>query len=216
MTVVTRIAPSPTGDPHVGTAYIGLFNYAFAKRHNGKFIFRLEDTDQERLQEGTEQRLQEMFVWLGIEPDESPFKGGPNGPYRQSNRLDLYQEFAEQLVQAGKAYRAFETAEELTAMRTEQRQLGRPLGYDGRGRSVSAEEQERRAQAGEPHVIRFLAPDDGETVVRDRLRGDIAIPNSEVRDAVRSEEHTSELQSRGHLVCRLLLEKKNNTGGMVV
>lgn len=184
MTVVTRIAPSPTGDPHVGTAYIGLFNYALAKQAGGKFIFRLEDTDQERLLAGTEQRLQDMFTWLGIEPDESPFVGGPNGPYRQSNRLDMYQEYAEQLVKEGKAYRAFETAEELEQMRTEQRQLGRPLGYDGRGREVPAEEQERRAAAGEEHVIRFRTPDDGETIIRDRLRGDIAIPNSEVRDAV--------------------------------
>ncbi|MFA5551969.1 MAG: glutamate--tRNA ligase family protein, partial [Trueperaceae bacterium] len=86
MEVVTRIAPSPTGDPHVGTAYIGLFNYVFAKHHGGKFILRLEDTDRQRYQAGAEQRILEMFTWLGIEPEEGPGIGGENGPYRQSER----------------------------------------------------------------------------------------------------------------------------------
>src|SRR5690554_3825218 len=141
MKVVTRIAPSPTGDPHVGTAYIGLFNYVFAKRHGGRFVFRLEDTDRQRYQPEAEQRLLEMFEWLGIEPDEGPELGGANGPYRQSERLEIYRRHADLLLETGKAYRAFETAEELEAMRLEQKRLGRPLGYDGRGRSVPREEQ---------------------------------------------------------------------------
>jgi glutamyl-tRNA synthetase len=184
MEVVTRIAPSPTGDPHVGTAYIGLFNYVFAKHHGGKFILRLEDTDRQRYQAGAEQRILEMFTWLGIEPEEGPGIGGENGPYRQSERLDTYRQHVQQLLDSGKAYRAFESAEELEAMRTEQKRLNRPLGYDGRGRSMPREEQERRAAAGEPHVVRLLTPDEGEVTFRDRLRGDVSIPAGEVRDLV--------------------------------
>jgi glutamyl/glutaminyl-tRNA synthetase len=109
MSVVTRIAPSPTGDPHVGTAYVGLFNYAFAKRHGGRFILRLEDTDRQRYQEGTEARILSMLEWLGLTPDEGPGLGGEHGPYRQSERLPLYKAHAEELIARGKAYRAFET-----------------------------------------------------------------------------------------------------------
>src|SRR5690554_4315677 len=184
MEVVTRIAPSPTGDPHVGTAYIGLFNYVFAKHHGGKFILRLEDTDRQRYSEGAEQRILEMFDWLGIEPEEGPGIGGRNGPYRQSERLDIYRQHVQQLLDAGKAYRAFETAEELDAMRTEQKRLNRPLGYDGRGRAVPKDEQERRAAAGEPHVVRLITPDEGEVTFVDRLRGDVTVPAGEVRDLV--------------------------------
>lgn len=184
MNVVTRIAPSPTGDPHVGTAYVGLFNYAYAKRHGGRFVFRLEDTDRERYDAASEARILEMFEWLGIRPDEGPGVGGPNGPYRQSERLEVYREHAQRLLDAGAAYRAFETADELDAMRTEQKRRGQPLGYDGRGRAVPPEEQERRAEAGEPHVIRLRTPDDGQTGFADLLRGEVAIPNAEIKDPV--------------------------------
>lgn len=190
MEVVTRIAPSPTGDPHVGTAYIGLFNYVFTKRHGGRFIFRLEDTDRQRYQPGAEERILEMFSWLGIMPDEGPAIGGEaaiggeNGPYRQSERLEIYREYAHKLLEEGKAYRAFETAEELEAMRLEQRRLGRPLGYDARGRSVPRDEQEKRAAAGEPHVVRLITPDEGEVTFIDRLRGPVSVPAAEVRDQV--------------------------------
>jgi len=184
MDVVTRIAPSPTGDPHVGTAYVGLFNYVFAKRNGGRFVFRLEDTDRQRYQAGAEARILEMFSWLGIEPDEGPAHGGPHGPYRQSERLPLYREHVDRLLAAGKAYRAFETSEELDEMRAGQKRLNQPLGYDGRGRSVDAAEQSRRAAAGEEHVVRLITPDVGSTTFKDRLRGDITIANSEVRDPV--------------------------------
>ncbi|HLU82781.1 MAG TPA: glutamate--tRNA ligase family protein, partial [Trueperaceae bacterium] len=149
MEVVTRIAPSPTGDPHVGTAYVGLFNYVFAKHNGGRFVFRLEDTDRQRYQSGAEARILEMFTWLGIEPDEGPVHGGPNGPYRQSERLDVYSQHVARLVAEGKAYRAFETAQELDVMRADQKRLNQPLGYDGRGRSLDPAEQSRRAAAGE-------------------------------------------------------------------
>ena len=184
MTVVTRIAPSPTGDPHVGTAYVGLFNYAFAKHHGGRFIFRLEDTDRQRYQADAEARIMDMFTWLGIMPDEGPVRGGPNGPYRQSERLTLYLEHAARLLDEGKAYRAFETSDELDAMRAEQRRLGQPLGYDGRGRKVARAEQERRAARGEANVIRLVTPDDGATSFPDLLRGEVSIHNDEIRDAV--------------------------------
>jgi len=184
MNVVTRIAPSPTGDPHVGTAYVGLFNFAFAKRHGGRFVFRLEDTDRERYHAASERRILEMFSWLGIEPDEGPGIGGPNGPYRQSERLELYQARIHELLVAGHAYRAFETADELDAMRAEQRRRGQPLGYDGRGRELSTAEQARRAKAGEAHVVRLRTPDEGATRFNDMLRGEIAIPNGEIKDPV--------------------------------
>ena len=184
MNVVTRIAPSPTGDPHVGTAYVGLFNYVFAKRHEGRFVFRLEDTDRERYDPVSEGRILDMFEWLGIRPDEGPEIGGENGPYRQSERLDVYRRHAEELLAAGTAYRAFEGADELEAMREEQRRLGRSLGYDGRGRDLPREEQERRAAAGDAHVVRLRTPDEGETAFHDLLRGQVAIPNDEIRDTV--------------------------------
>ena len=184
MTVVTRIAPSPTGDPHVGTAYVGLFNYALAKRHGGRFVFRLEDTDRERYDADAEAAILAMFDWLGIRPDEGPEIGGPNGPYRQSERLEIYRTHVDALLEAGAAYRAFETAEELDAMRAEQKQRGLPLGYDGRGATVPREEQERRAAAGEPHVVRLRTPEAGETTFHDLLRGDVTIPNAEIKDPV--------------------------------
>ena len=100
MEVVTRIAPSPTGDPHVGTAYVGLFSYVLAKKHGGRFIFRLEDTDRQRYQEQSERRILEMFEWIGLHPDESPATSGPGAPYRQSERLDIYREHVDMLLES--------------------------------------------------------------------------------------------------------------------
>ncbi len=182
--VVTRIAPSPTGDPHVGTAYMSLFDYVFARQQGGRFILRIEDTDQSRYRADAEANISEILDWLGLSPDESPAKGGPNAPYRQTERKAIYQRYAEQLLAEGKAYRAFETPEELDAIRAELRHKGLSYGYDGRGRHLSADESERRAAAGEPFVIRLISPDEGDTVVRDALRGEIRVPNREVMDAV--------------------------------
>lgn len=184
MSVVTRIAPSPTGDPHVGTAYMSLFDYVFAKKHGGKFILRLEDTDQKRLNPESEKQVTEALEWLGLAPDESPLKGGPNAPYRQTERKDIYQTYAQELLDKGLAYRAFETPEELESIREDLRRRGIQHGYDGRGRTVSKEESEQRAAAGEPFVVRLISPDEGETVVKDALRGNIRVPNKEVTDAV--------------------------------
>ncbi|MGQ9692561.1 MAG: glutamate--tRNA ligase [Thermaceae bacterium] len=176
--VVTRIAPSPTGDPHVGTAYIAIFNYVWAKKNGGRFIVRIEDTDRTRYVPGAEERILAALKWLGIPYDEGPDIGGPNGPYRQSERLSLYRKHAEELLQRGWAYRAFETPEELEAIRREKG------GYDGRARGIPPEEAERRAQRGEPHVIRLKVPRPGTTEVKDELRGRVVYNNEEIPDVV--------------------------------
>ena len=181
---VTRIAPSPTGDPHVGTAYMSLFDYIFAKQQGGTFILRVEDTDQKRYQPEAEARVLAALSWLGLEPDESPATGGPNAPYRQTERKQIYAEHARKLLEEGKAYRAFETTEELAAIREELQRKGLGYGYDGRGRTVPKDESERRAAAGEPFAVRLITPDEGETVVHDLLRGVVRIPNREVPDMV--------------------------------
>ncbi|MCL7463288.1 glutamate--tRNA ligase [Pseudomonas sp. NW5] len=175
-TVRTRIAPSPTGDPHVGTAYIALFNLCFARQHGGQFILRIEDTDQVRSTRESEQQIFDALRWLGIEWDEGPDVGGPYGPYRQSERSELYQRYARQLVEQGDAFYCFCTPEELDQMRAEQMARGETPRYDGRGLQLSAEEVARRLAAGEPHVIRMKVPSEGVCVVQDMLRGEVEIP----------------------------------------
>lgn len=182
MSVVTRIAPSPTGDPHVGTAYIGLFNRTLARQAGGKFILRIEDTDRGRYVADSETRIFQMMQWLGLEPDESPLQGGPNGPYRQSERFDLYGDYARQLVESGHAYYAFETPEELTALREQAQQAGRVIAIPSR--DLSAGEAQRRVDAGEAAVIRLKVDREGETVVNDRLRDPIHFQNREIDDKV--------------------------------
>lgn len=182
--MVTRIAPSPTGDPHVGTAYVGLFNYVFAKQQGGKFILRIEDTDRERYQAASETRIIQMMHWLGLDPDESPSKGGPHAPYRQSERLEIYRRHAQALLDSGHLYRAFETPDELDAIREELRRKGKTPGYDGRARATSPTESDRRAAAGEPFVLRLKLPRQGDIAFTDRLRGEIRIHESELFDAV--------------------------------
>ena len=118
--VRVRIAPSPTGDPHVGTAYIGLFNYVFAKHNNGDFLLRIEDTDRTRFSETSEQQIFDMMRWLGINYDEGPDIGGDRGPYRQSERFSIYKEYAEKLVEKGEAYYCFCTPERLQKLRERQ------------------------------------------------------------------------------------------------
>lgn len=175
---MTRIAPSPTGDPHVGTAYIALFNYVWAKKNGGRFLVRIEDTDRARYVPGAEERILAALKWLGISYDEGPDIGGPHGPYRQSERLPLYRAHAEELLRRGFAYRAFETPEELERIRKEKG------GYDGRARNIPPEEAEERARRGEPHVIRLKVPRPGVTEVRDELRGVVVYDNAEIPDVV--------------------------------
>ncbi|MCG6962466.1 MAG: glutamate--tRNA ligase [Acidobacteria bacterium] len=182
--VRTRIAPSPTGDPHVGTAYVALFNLAFARQHGGQFILRIEDTDQVRSDVASEAMIYDALRWLGLEWDEGPDVGGPHGPYRQSERAEIYREHAERLVASGDAYPCFCTKERLDALRAEQREKKLALGYDGHCRSIPPQEAERRRKAGEAHVIRLAMPREGESVVRDLLRGVIRFPNEQIDDQV--------------------------------
>jgi len=184
MTVRTRIAPSPTGDPHVGTAYVALFNYALARKHGGQFILRIEDTDRERTSQASEAMIFEALHWLGLQWDEGPDVGGPCGPYRQSERTAIYREHAEELVRRGAGYPCFCTRERLAALREEQKARKANFGYDGRCRALPQEEAGRRRTAGEPHVVRLAMPRGGETVVRDLLRGEVRFDNAQLDDQV--------------------------------
>ncbi len=179
-----RIAPSPTGDLHVGTAYIGLFNYCFAKKNNGVFILRVEDTDRLRSRRQYEDRIYEGLQWLGLSYDEGPDVGGPYGPYRQSERGEIYREHCAKLVEAGKAYPCFCSAETLEAIRKETREKGGAGGYDKRCKALSPEDVQRRIAAGDPHVIRLDVPADGECVIQDELFGEVRYPYSQIDDQV--------------------------------
>ena len=182
--VRTRIAPSPTGDPHVGTAYVALFNYAFARQNEGSFILRIEDTDRGRSTVESEAMILEALSWLGLEWDEGPDVGGPYGPYRQSERTEIYREHVDRLVDSGAAYPCFCTRERLEALRSEQKAAKQQFGYDRHCRALDQEEVRRRIDAGEPHVIRLAMPTSGETVAHDLLRGEISIANAQVDDQV--------------------------------
>lgn len=176
----TRIAPSPTGDPHVGTAYIALFNMAFARKMGGKFILRIEDTDQTRSTPESEKMILDALRWLGLDWAEGPDVGGEYGPYRQSERGDIYAQYAMELVEKGHAFYAFETSEELDQMRNEQREQGLQPKYDGRALSLSQEEIQAKLDAGIPYVIRMKIPEEGICHVQDMLRGEIEIDWSQV------------------------------------
>jgi glutamyl-tRNA synthetase len=171
--VRVRVAPSPTGDPHVGTAYQALFNYAFAKKHGGQFILRIEDTDQARSTLRSEQAILDSLHWLGLSWDEGPDVGGPHGPYRQSERREVHRRHVEQLLEAGHAYRCFCAKERLDRMRIENRDKKAFPGYDRFCRTMSPVESAQRARSGEAYVIRMKVPETGECVMHDLLRGEI-------------------------------------------
>ncbi|MCS7181691.1 MAG: glutamate--tRNA ligase [Thermoanaerobaculum sp.] len=183
--VRTRIAPSPTGDPHVGTAYVALFNYAWAKKNGGQFILRIEDTDRERSSRASEQMIFDSLHWLGLSWDEGPDVGGPHAPYRQSERTAIYQQYAEELMERGGAYPCFCTKERLDALREQQRQAKAPvMGYDRHCRALPKGEAKARRRAGEPHVVRLAMPTEGVTRVRDFLRGELEFDNTLIDDQV--------------------------------
>lgn len=175
MTVRTRVAPSPTGDPHVGTAYIALFNYCFAKQHGGEFILRIEDTDQARSSRESEQAIYDSLSWIGLNWDEGPDCGGAAGPYRQSERSDIYKKYAQQLIDEGKAFYCFATSEELDEMRKQQMAEGLQPKYDGRGLKLSAEEIAANLAEGKPYVVRMKIPESGSFSFDDYLRGEVEI-----------------------------------------
>ena len=176
MTVRTRIAPSPTGDPHVGTAYIALFNLCFARAHGGQFILRIEDTDQARSTAASEQAILDSLRWLGLEWDEGPDIGGACGPYRQSERMELYGEYALQLVREGNAFVCYRTPEELDTLREARREAGDSTALKPADLQLAEEEVARREAAGMPYVIRMMVPDEpGACVIEDLLRGSIEL-----------------------------------------
>ena len=184
MEVRTRIAPSPTGHPHIGTLYMALFNLIFARHHGGKFLLRIEDTDQTRSRPEYETSIYESLKWLGISWDEGPDVGGPYGPYRQSERTELYQKACFDLLKAGKAYKCFTTAEELAEMRIVSQKMGGKGGYDRRHRNLSPEEIAAFEASGRPFVIRLKVPLSGEVVFQDAIKGRISTPCSDVGDQV--------------------------------
>lgn len=180
--VRVRIAPSPTGDPHVGTAYTTLFNYVFAKQNAGKLVFRLEDTDQKRSKSSSEQQLSEYLSWLNLRWDEGPDVGGDYGPYRQSERLEIYDTYIKKLIEENKAYPCFCTAERLAEVRKEQK--GAITGYDRHCRDLCPDEAAKRIASGETHVYRMKMPLEGKTTYVDELRGEISFDNSQIDDQV--------------------------------
>ena len=188
--VRVRIAPSPTGDPHVGTAYIGLLNYVFARQRGGKFVLRIEDTDRTRFVPESEQMIFDALRWTGLTWDEGPDVGGPFGPYRQSERTEIYREYCEVLLQSGHAYRAFETADELEAERKTQMASKLPPKYNGPSRRYTTEQVQSALAERKPYTVRLRVPQ-GEasagtasTTFRDELRGDVTFDHANVDDQV--------------------------------
>ncbi len=179
-TVRTRVAPSPTGDPHVGTAYIALFNLCFARQHGGQFILRIEDTDQVRSTPESEQQILSALQWLGLNWDEGPDVGGPHAPYRQSERSAIYKEHAQILIDKGHGFHCFCSSERLDTLREEQMAAKTNLGYDGLCASLSADEVAQRLAAGESSVVRMKVPREGICEIDDLLRGRIEIPWEQV------------------------------------
>jgi len=179
-----RIAPSPTGDPHVGTAYIGLLNFIYARQRGGQFVLRIEDTDRARFISTSEQMIFDSLRWLGIGWDEGPDIGGPYGPYRQSERTEIYREYVQKLLESGHAYRSFETAEELEAMRKSQIAAKLPPRYNGAHRELNAAQIAGFEAEGRSAVVRLKVPVEGETTFRDELRGDVTFSHNNVDDQV--------------------------------
>jgi len=179
-----RIAPSPTGDPHVGTAYIGLINFIYARQRKGQFILRIEDTDRTRFVSSSEQMIFDALKWVGLTWDEGPDVGGPYGPYRQSERTEIYREHAELLLTNQTAYRCFCTSDELEAARKQQIAAKLPPRYAGTCRHLSPEQTEANLAEGKSFVIRMKVPAEGSTTFTDELRGSITFDHFNVDDQV--------------------------------
>ncbi|HEV7204746.1 MAG TPA: glutamate--tRNA ligase [Jatrophihabitans sp.] len=171
-----RVAPSPTGDPHVGTAYMSLFNLGFARRHGGQFVLRIEDTDRARFRADSEQQIFDMLRWLDLQWDEGPEVGGPYAPYRQSERLDTYRPFVDQLLADGHAYHCWCSSERLAEMREKQRAEKLPTGYDRLCVGKTAEERQALGGATDTPVVRMLIPDDPPLTFTDVIRGEVSAP----------------------------------------
>jgi glutamyl-tRNA synthetase len=189
--VRVRFAPSPTGGLHLGGVRTVLFNYLFAKKNNGVFFLRIEDTDQNRWVAGAEEYIMEALEWLGIAPDETIGKNEKFGPYKQSERKQLYKQYADELIQSGHAYYAFDTAESLDAQRKEQEEQGKTFIYNWHNREkldtslvISDQETEKRIANGEEYVIRFKTPVDETLHLKDIIRGDVKFETNLLDDKV--------------------------------
>jgi glutamyl-tRNA synthetase len=189
--VRVRFAPSPTGPLHIGGVRTALFNYLFAKKNNGTFVLRVEDTDQNRYVDGAEQYIIESLNWCNIPFDEGPGKNEKFGPYRQSERKHLYKQYAEELINKGKAYYAFDTPEELDELRKDHEANGKTFIYNWHNRekltnsiSLSKEDVEKRIASGDDYVIRFWSPQDETLHLKDIIRGDIQIDTNVLDDKV--------------------------------
>ncbi len=183
-TVRVRFAPSPTGYVHIGSLRTALYNYLFARKNNGINILRIEDTDRNRLVEGAEENLLRTMAWAGIDFDESINKEGAFGPYRQSERLDIYKKHIDRLIEKGHAYYCFATAEELDQMRREQEARGEAPRYDGRYRDYPPDQARERIEKGESYVVRMKVPASGETCFNDIVRGEVTFRNELLDDQV--------------------------------
>lgn len=184
MKIRTRIAPSPTGHPHVGTLYMALFNLIFAKANNGSFILRIEDTDQKRSRPEYEESIYESLKWINLQWDEGPDVGGDYGPYRQSERSEIYRKYCDQLIKDGKAYKCFTTGAELEEMRLIAKKTGKKIGYDRRHRNLSPEEIKAFEDEGRPFVVRLKVPLTGEVEFKDEIKGVIKVPCADIDDQV--------------------------------
>ena len=182
--VRVRYAPSPTGNPHIGNIRTAMFNWLFARRHDGQFVVRVEDTDQGRITEGAVDHILDGLQWLGIDWDEGPRVGGPYGPYFQSERLERYHAAAEQLVASGNAYRCYCTPERVAELRKEQARNKQRQGYDSRCRHLCDAERAANEAAGLPSVLRFAMPQSGVTSVEDVIRGHVEWQNELTDDFV--------------------------------
>lgn len=189
--VRVRFAPSPTGPLHIGGVRTALFNYLFAKKHGGDFILRIEDTDQKRFVEGAEEYVIESLNWAGIPHNEGQGVGGEYGPYKQSERMHLYKEYADYLLENDKAYYAFDSSEELTEARERSQKEGKTFAYDAITRqylknstSLSADEVKQRMESGEPYVIRIKLPRNEEVRFHDEIRGWVVVNTANMDDKV--------------------------------
>ncbi|MDO4629922.1 MAG: glutamate--tRNA ligase [Planctomycetia bacterium] len=213
--IKTRFAPSPTGYMHIGNLRTALYAYLTARCLGGKFILRIEDTDQDRKVDGAVQVIYDTLKIAGLHNDEGPDCGGPNGPYVQSERLEIYRKYAEQLVEQGDAYYCFCTKDRLAALHEEQENpeyKGRH-GYDGHCRDLPKEEVEALLAAGTPHVIRQRVPQDGVTGYHDVVFGDVSVPNSELQDIVLIKADGFPTYNFAHVVDDHLMEVTHVTRG---
>ncbi|HET7303782.1 MAG TPA: glutamate--tRNA ligase [Segeticoccus sp.] len=182
-----RVAPSPTGDPHVGTAYMSMFDVAFVRQQGGRFVLRIEDTDRARYQADSEQQIYDALRWLGLDWDEGPDVGGPFAPYRQSERLGTYRPYVERLLESGHAYHCWCSSERLQQMRTEQQKAKQPTGYDRMCYGLTREERAELPGFSDDPVVRMLIPDDVDTTFTDLIRGTLTAPRPDDQVIVKAD-----------------------------